>query len=652
MNATAIGLSALATAQQALDVVSHNIANAATPGYRRQSVCLVDRVYDGIHGVGVEVGAIVQAQDQLLRSAVLAAASNQSMYSVRLDVESQVESAYTTAGIDTRIAGLFDKFTRLSARPEDLTLRRGVLAEAASLAGAIRNLTSQLSEMQQSIARSLADGVAEANRITSEIARLNERIGAIEASGNAANDLRDRRDLLIQDLAEWMNVRSIEQDRGMVTVIGASSPLVVGATAQAIQVDADPAGNRFIYSSSPSQPLAVEGGKLAGLLQEHNQFLNGYLDGLDELAIGLMRSLDGIQATGLGTSGPFLALAGQRSVANDSVPLDSAGLAIVPQAGTLFIGVTDLGSSQRSLFSASIDPTTMSLQDVATAITSATAGAVQASVNGSLGTLEFQAAPGFAFDFSGRMPSIPDSVAMGGTSVPSVSGTFMGASNDTFSFSVVGVGTVGVTPGLTLEVRNGASALIGSYDIGAGYQPDSTFPIGDGVVVRLSAGTTNNGTFQARMVAEPDDGGLLAALGVNALFSGVSAASIDVNPDLAGRPSALSASRSGDAADGRNLERFLAQSGAPLLANGTRTFHQFVLDALGGIGQEVSFLDVSREAVESLHSSLVQQEQGIVGVDVNEEMVRLVEFQRMIEANSRVLSVANQALEAILDIVR
>lgn len=652
MYATAIGLSTIASAQRALDIIGQNIANAATPGYHRQSPALVDRVYDGINGVGVEVKRVIRYEDELLRRGILNSTTDVAHAQTRLDIESQIETQFSVSGIDGQIGTLFDRINQLAARPDDLTLRRSTIASAVELSDTLNDLAGSLTTLRAGVGRNITAAVEDINRMTADIAALNQQIARVEMTGKDANDLMNQRDLIIQNLSELIDVRVIPQEFGQVNVIGAGTALVLNNTSLTLNAAIDGSDNYIVYTNNPAQPLAISAGKLGGLLHEYNQAIPGYTAQLDELALGIMQYLDELQATGLDLNGPLSFANGQRSVTSDTVPLDSAGLAIPPTAGDLYISVTSLATGQRTLVSVAIDPSTQSLQDVAAAITAATGGQVQAAVDVPTGVLQLQAAAGFAFDFAGRLPTSPDAVVMNGTSVPVVAGTYMGAANDVYSFQVVGSGTVGVTAGLSLEVRDGGGTLLATLNIGAGYTPDSPLNAGNGITVSLSAGTTNNGSFSARMIAQPDTAGLLPALGLNSFFTGVSAATIAVRPELVADPSLLSASRSGQIGDARNLERFAALRDQAVLAGNTLSFEEFSQSVSGAIGDEVRSLDLRRLSSETLLQGLIQQEQRIIGVDVNEEMVRLLEFERMVEAGAKYLSVVNSAMDELLNIIK
>ena len=652
MNWSAIGISTISSAQRALDLVGQNIANAATPGYHRQAPALVDRVYDGVHGIGVEVKRVIRYADDLLRRGILNSSGETGFAQTRLEIETRIETALVASGIDNKLGALFDRIQHLAARPDDITARRGVLAAAADLAGALNQLADDLTQIRNSVRQSIEQTVGDVNSFTTEIASLNLQIARVEMTGRDANDLRNQRDLLIEELSKKIDVRVVPQEYGQVNVYGAGTALVLNDTPTLLNADIDGSGNFFIYADNPLQPLTVASGELSALLQEYNVAIPGYAAQLDGLAVGLIQSIDEVQATGLGLNGPMISALGHRGVDNVALPLVSAGLDIPPQAGDLYISVTTLATGVRTLTSINIDPTTQSLQDIANAITTATGGQVQASIDLNYGTLQLQASPGFAFDFAGRLPTAVDSVGMNGTSIPALAGTYMGGANDIYTFTVLGSGTVGVTPGLTLEVRNGAGALLNTINIGAGYTPDTLIHAADGISFRLSAGTTNNGSFSSRVIAEPDTAGILPSLGINSIFTGASAATIGVRGDLLTNPALLSASRNGNSADARNIERLAALRDQPLLAGNTLTFEGYSHNLLGLVGSEVRATDLRHQASQTLLNGLQQQEQSIIGVDINEEMVKLLEFQRMLQSGVQYLSVVNKALDEILNIVR
>jgi flagellar hook-associated protein 1 FlgK len=650
MNATAIGLSTISAAEVAIDVVGQNVANLSTPGYREQSVSLVDQVFDGVHGVGVKVNNIRQADDGFIQTQINNVNAQVGSATASLKPEQQIESAVSSGAIDQQLNAFFNQVSQLTTDPSNLALRQQVLASASSLTSTLNQLANTIGQVTNNVAQSASQTVDQINKATASIAALNQQIQQVEATGQSPNDLIDQRSLQINNLSNLIGVQVIQQDHGLVTVIAANSPLVVGSQSQDLSLTTDPSGNYIVYSGNPTQPLAIQNGQLGAQLTELNQSLPGYQSQLDNLAASIIQNVDNVQATGLGLNGPSTASGGSHAVSDPTLPLNQAALAIPPQAGNLYISVTNQSTGQRTLNSIAIDPTTQSLQDVAAAITAATSGQVQGSVAAN-NTLQLTASAGYSFDFAGGLPTTPDNLNINGTTLPQVNGVWTGSADDNYTFQIVGNGTVGTTSGLALQVTNSANAIVGTFNIGQGYTPGTAINIGNGISVSFSAGTSNNGSFSERLIANPDSANILPALGVNTFFTGVDATTIAVNPALINNPSLLAASRSGAPGDGFNLERLAALQDAPLANGGTQTFQQAAVNLAANIGQNVQSLTSQQQSGQSLSNALQQQDQSVVGVDINTEMVNLLNFQRMLESGSQYLAVVNKTLQSIINII-
>jgi flagellar hook-associated protein FlgK len=154
------------------------------------------------------------------------------------------------------------------------------------------------------------------------------------------------------------------------------------------------------------------------------------------------------------------------------------------------------------------------------------------------------------------------------------------------------------------------------------------------------------------MIANSDSSNILSATGVNSFFTGRGAAGIAVNPALLNDPSQLAASRSGERGDGSNLERFAQVRDSALFASGTRTFTQSMTDLSSGIGSTVRGLDDAQTAQQAIVQDLFSQEQSVAGVDINEEVVRMLDYQRLIQSASKYMATVNDTLDSVMAILR
>ena len=507
------------------------------------------------------------------------------------------------------------------------------------------------------VEQQISTGIEQVNQLSSQIAGLNGQIQRLALTNQDTNDLRDQRDQLIGKVSELVDVRTVELPHQVTNVISANVPLVIGTDHLDLQSAVDTNNQVVITTVGGTTPLTVKSGQLAGLLNVRNQLVPDYLDRIEQLAQQFVKGVDQVQATGLGLNGPLTSLTGQRAVVDTSAPLTTGNLAFPPQAGVLTIDVTQLANGQRTLSHIAINPATQNIQDVAAAITTGTAGLLQATVDPQNHTIQIAAQAGYGFDFSGRLPSAvtPVSVAGGTTATPTVGGAYTGSANDIYSFQVVGSGPnqqVGVASNLNLEVRNGANQLLGSFNIGQGYEPGAALPTVNGVAVTVPSGVVNPGdTYSVDVTGNPDSANILTALGVNTLFHGDTAGGLGVRSDLLTNPERLSASLTGQPGDSTNLSRLTALRNAPTLASGTQNLRQFYDGLVGDVGIQVQSLDQNQTAKQTLGAQLDAQRQSVSGVDPNEELVILLQFQRAFQSSAKYLGVVNETLNSLFQIL-
>jgi flagellar hook-associated protein 1 FlgK len=557
----------------------------------------------------------------------------------------------SSGSIHDQIEQFFNDVNRLATQPSDTTQRTVVLNDANNLANAFNSLNNSLVQIQSGLDSQLTSGVSDINSLAQRIAQLNDKIQRAYGNGSPPNDLLDQRDQLINQLSGDINVQVVPTKLNEVNVLAGGTPIVIGNQSNALQYSVVSGNQGQISVAGSSSPLTVSGGQVGGLLTVRNGTLQNVWSQLDTLAGTLARQVDNVQATGLGVSGPSTFLSGSRGVNNLNAPLDQAGLAFPPQAGTLYVSVTDLSTGTRTLTSVNIDPSTQSLNDVATALSSVPN--IQAVTDPQTGTLQVLAKPGYAFDFAGRLPSSPDTSGYAGTATPQVGGQYTGTSNDAYTFKVVGSGTVGTTPNLALQVKNSSGNLITTLNIGQGYSPGTPLNVDNGITVQLGSGTVNDGdTFSIPVVAQPDTAGILTALGLGTFFTGSKAADIAVQPALMNNPSLLAASRNGDSGDNSNLVRLAALQTQPVLANGTQTFTQGYDTITGNVATQVQALTNQQTSQQALGQQLQTQQQSVSGVDSNQELVNLLNFQQQFQVASEYIGTVNTTLQSLVQIIQ
>lgn len=654
MSSFSTGLSALTVSQRLIDLTGHNIANAGTPGYHRQVAHLAGRYFGGEIGQGVELQKIRRITSPVVETALLANTTETEALSTRGGYLQQIQSllAPTEGSLEERLDAFFNEIERASIHPENLTQRQAAVQAAVAFTQELNSLAASLDQIQSSLDFQAEQIVQQVNALAEQIAGLNQQIRRIEASGGQANDLRDQRGTLINELASRMNLRVVEQDKGSVTVLGAGAPLVAGSSAFALKYDVNSQGIADLVSAEdPALRFDVKGGSLGGLLEVRNDDLPFLQEHLDELARTVALQVNEVHATGVGLNGFATIFTGLGRVTDPSVPLAQAGLSSTLQSGSLFLSVTHFASGDRTLHEIVVDPSTQSLQDVASAINAIPN--VQGVIDSQTNTLTLLAAPGHGIDFAPRLPNVVDASGVAGTTVPSLGGRFTGTTNDQFTFTVSGSGTVGVTPSLTLEVRNSAGSLLDTLNVGQGYEPGSALQTVDGISVSLTPGTAQNGdTFSMEVVADSDTAHLLNALGIGTFFDGNRASNLRVRSEFLKDPGKLAGSLTGQVGDSSNFLRLAALRDAPVLSEDSQTFRQFHLGLIGDLGNSIQSLTQEQSASQAIGDSLFAQQQAVSGVDNNEELVQLLKFQRAFQISAEYLSVVNETLGELVNIIR
>lgn len=656
-------LTALRASQAGLQVVGNNIANANTPGYHRQELRLVDRFpidMNGLHfGQGVDIAYIHRAYDLATENAITRNIGEQAAVEAELRKTREVESLVTPGQgtVLDRLENLYNDLTRLTAAPDNAATRSIVLGSAQSLAESISNLARSLDDITTRIDQEIFAKLQFIEDKSAEIADLNVQIFEAEIRNLSPNDLKDRRDALVNDLAQAIDVEVTSQsmigrDNNISeTVLRlAEGQLGVARRPLELKTTVDETGTRLIIKDGQNLPVEINFGELGGLLRVRNEVIRDYRDRLESFTQGLITTFDTLHANGIGVAGSFETLAGRRHIEEVSLPLAEIETAVPVQAGSLFISILN-PSGGRSVHEVTIDPAVDSLEDVAAKISAV--DHLEARVDDPPGQLSFRAEAGYKFDFLTTQPTLLDTNAITGSVQPTAIGQFDGSENDEYAFEFESTGTIGVTPNLMLSVRDRNGALVGTFDVGQGYSPDSNLNLGQGIQLRLSAGDTVAGDqFTLSLIRQSDMTNILAATGTNTLFQGNNAATLAVRPDLLADPNRFAATLSGNPLDARNAEAMLNSRFREFMNGGTETLEENFQSLIGSVGARVLDLTQTQETLTVIEDNLRATRDSISGVDPNEEAVKMLQFQRSFQAAARFITTMDETMQELMNIIR
>jgi len=290
MSNLAIGISGLNVAGKGLEVVGNNIANAATEGYHRQRIELapITPIREGaiFFGRGVEVESVTRIMDNLLDKEILRQKSISECIDRELGTLRTIEAALgelssEEGALNAAIDRFFNALRDLSAHPNDAVLQNQLVSAGDAMANEFRILADFFSDLDAQIRLEAEKTVESINALSGQIAELNESIRNLEVTGGTANNLRDQRDKLISDLTELINLETRANAEGMVDVVTAGIPLVMGSSAMEIEAGLDSNAQLGIsVAGDANYRTNVTGGKIGGLISLKNELIADLRDDL------------------------------------------------------------------------------------------------------------------------------------------------------------------------------------------------------------------------------------------------------------------------------------------------------------------------------------------------------------------------------------
>lgn len=280
-----ISRSGLYASQQGLNLTGHNIDNANTVGYTRQRMVtksIEAPVNTGFFrsptkgqiGGGVDVIAINQIRDNFLDMQYRRENTTRGEWTAKTSALQYIEDVFrepSDAGINKSIAELFDSLQELAKYPESKEIRSLVRQDAIKLTETITHYDSQLKQLRREQDTAIDIAVKDINDIIVNIRDLNEQIFKFEVGGEVANDLRDRRNLLMDELSSIIDVDYYETQDGRFRVDVAGMPLVDHIHVnklETVKVE-DPILDGQIYRvkwEGIDKDVPIKGGTLKGLM--------------------------------------------------------------------------------------------------------------------------------------------------------------------------------------------------------------------------------------------------------------------------------------------------------------------------------------------------------------------------------------------------
>ncbi|HEU0230710.1 MAG TPA: flagellar hook-associated protein FlgK [Burkholderiaceae bacterium] len=324
MNLANLGLSGLTAAQARLMTTGHNINNAATTGYNRQSVLVstagATSTSSGYIGRGVQVDGVQRSYDGFLYNQLVDSQSQGAAIASYGNQITQVNNLFgdRTVGLNPALQNFFNGIQSVASTPGDSAARQELLGQAGSLAGQFNSINNFLDAQRQDVNTQVSTVVTQINSYANQVNDLNQQITKALASnpGQPPNDLLDQRDQAVSQLSQLINVKTVEQDNVVSLTVGNGQVLLGGGTVyplQAVGSAADPSRTVVAYTavSGPggaTTPVEMDesgitGGSLAGLLSYRSQALDPVQNAVGRMAAGLAMTVNHAHEQGVDLNG-------------------------------------------------------------------------------------------------------------------------------------------------------------------------------------------------------------------------------------------------------------------------------------------------------------------------------------------------------------
>ncbi len=634
MSTLDIGVSGLLAFQRSLDVTAHNISNVATEGYSRQRAEMTPApaqfIGNSYLGRGVEVAGVRRSYDGFITTELWGQTSAQRSLQTYASLANRVGKplADASSGLQGALSDYYAALRTVAASPQDASVRQVALSSMQALVTRVHALDGTLASLGQEINTRVGAAVPEINALAAQIADVNKSISY--AGAVPPNDLLDRRDLLIGQLAEKITVQVVPQRDGTVNVqIGTGQSLVTGAQSFALQVggSAYEPGRSEIYYLGPSGASAVTdqltGGELGGLLDFRRQVLDPAQASLGRVVLGVAVTGNAQHHLGLDANGVL----GGDLWTDPSAVAQVYGSVNNTGSGVVAASITDLAALTDSRYRLANTAGSYTLTRLSDGAVTVLAGfpATPATVDGVTLTLAsgaINAGDSYLIDPAGAAAanfglaiSDPARLALAGPvrSAPTAANTGSG---------VIGTPTALSLPAPPTDILNPVTITFTSA---------TTFDVsGSGV-----------GLPAVGVVYDPVAGATLSYNGWSVRLSGAPASGdvFRVEPNVGG------------AGDGRNAEALARLESSRVLEGGRASPLNSYAGLLARVGSAGQQAQIGADARAALVEHARTAREAVSGVNLDEEAANLVQLQQAYQAAAQVIAISENLFAALLNAI-
>jgi len=618
-----ISTSALQAFQQAISVVSNNIANANTPGYADESINLSSVVPQTTFGQGigdgVAVTSVTRAVSQVAQTQLYSSQSTlgqlDSLQTYTNNVDNIVGT--TAGGVSTALQNYYSAWSTVANDPTSAASRQALLGDAQSVASAFQTTSSQLQSLNTAVNTGITSDVSQINSLATSISSLNQQIVS-STSGSAAqapNDLLDQRDADLSSLSKLVGITTTNNSDGSVNVfIGSGQPLILqGYTTTLTTVANQYNASQLEVSTSTNagNPISsdITSGDLGGLFAARSQSIDPTLNQLGQLATAFATSANTQQNAGTDLNGDV----GENLFSIDGPTASASSNNTGTGSAAVTVSNVDALSSDNYL---------LSYTNGAYSLSNASTGAAVAFTSTGTAADPTITADGLTIAMSGTPASgdkflIQPTAQTAGSVAVAITDPAKLAAASALQTSAAGTNTGTATLSDATVVTSSNANLLDTTTIA--FTSPTTYTVN---------GSATSNTLPAS--------GLISLNGWQVKLSGTPAD---------GDSFTVQASSSGD---NQNALASANQQTLGVLSNGTISTTGAASDLVTAVGSQAQQVTTAQTAQTAVNTAAQASVSSVSGVNLDEEAANLLQWQQAYQASAQALSIGNSTFQTFL----
>ena len=313
-----IAKSGLKAYKEGLATTGQNIANVGNAAYARREAP-VSEVTSGkdvlqvsnTAGFGVRVDGITRAFDQFIETQLQSASSGFSFSTAQATVLNQLETVVRPAegSVSQKIQELFSSLNSVAQDPSDLASRHVAANASMALVNSITTVANGISDLRTFVSQDLESNVGQVNNVLDQLASIQNQLLGISSNNRGPNELLDKRDALLSDLSELMDISVAYEANGLLEVnagtFGQGQSLISGVQVSKLEVQkVDDTSKIFMRSANGDglSKIQVQAGKIAGNMASDFTLVETK-SALDQLSRKLVREFNEAHTFGVDLNG-------------------------------------------------------------------------------------------------------------------------------------------------------------------------------------------------------------------------------------------------------------------------------------------------------------------------------------------------------------